>query len=241
MTKYFVYELIDPRDNTTFYVGKGTRQRHKAHESEARTGNNSINKAKCEYIRELWESGHNVEYKLHPCVDEMAAFDLEQQLIERYGRRIKGTGNLFNVDAGGRDRWRPKTSNKIVYVYDFSGTLVHTFTTTRKAADHFCVDPSVVSSRARRTKTYNDKWVLSYVELDNDVVAEIIQTNRPAKRKVQQCDMQWNVIAEYESTYAAGRSVPGIREDAIYSTLREFQTGKRKSPQAGGFLWRYVD
>lgn len=241
MTKYFVYELIDPRDNTTFYVGKGTQQRHKAHESEARTGNDSINKAKCEYIRELWESGHNVEYKLHSCVDEMAAFDLEQQLINQYGRRIKGTGNLFNVDAGGRDRWRPKTSNKMVYVYDFSGKLAHTFPTTRSAADYFGIDPSVISSRARATKPYNDLWVLAYNELSSDEVQAIVARNRPAKRKVLQCDDDWNTIAEFDSTYDAARSVQGIREDTIYTTIKAYQSGKRKSPRCGGFLWRFAD
>lgn len=235
----YVYVLTDPRDDIPFYIGKGTLYRFKAHESEARNNNDTINRAKCDFIREIWESGQNIKYELLACDDEMGAFTLEQQLIEKYGRRINNTGTLFNVDRGGRDRWRPKTSNKQVYVYDFTGELKHTFPTTRKAAEFFGCDPSVISSRTRRAKTFRDVWVLSYSEMTPDDVSNAMESNRPAKRKVEQCDDQWNVVAEFDSTYEAGRSI-GKRDDTIYSTIREFSLGKRKSPRCGGFLWRFA-
>ena len=37
MGAFYTYELIDPRDGTVFYIGKGNGSRRYAHEKEART------------------------------------------------------------------------------------------------------------------------------------------------------------------------------------------------------------
>ena len=36
--KYYVYHLIDPRDNSVFYIGKGTGNRINDHQKEALRG-----------------------------------------------------------------------------------------------------------------------------------------------------------------------------------------------------------
>jgi hypothetical protein len=238
--RHYVYILSDPRNSQPFYIGKGTAYRYKAHETEARMGNDTINKAKCDLIREIWESGNNISYELLPCDTHELTFDKEQELIRLYGRRINGSGILLNVDQGGRDRWRPKTSNRTLYVYDRQGHLQHTFPSARTAATFFQCNPSVVSSAGRRVKLFRDLWILTYQQQDSSFIQNIVTTSRPAKRRVAQCSLTGEVITTHQSTYEAGR-VCGLREDGVYSTLREFDIGKRKTATYGGFLWKWAD
>jgi len=236
---YYVYVLTDPRTSIPFYVGKGTKFRYKAHESEARTGNDSINKAKCDFIREIWESGHNIQYDLIACQDEDDAFSVEQELILKHGKRIDG-GLLFNIQNGGKDTRKPKTSHKQVLVYDTNGILQHTFASAVKAAQFFECDSSVVSKRARECRPFRDVWVLSYKEITVDEIQEAQTSHRKAKRAVNQCSLDGTLLVTHSSTYEAARSV-GLREDTIYCTIRDHLAGKRKSPAARGFLWSFAD
>lgn len=237
---HYVYTLVDPRTGVPFYVGKGTAYRYKAHETEARHHNNKINKAKCDHIREIWEAGLNVVYEFEPRASHEGAFDREQQLIKQHGRRVDGTGSLFNVDRGGRDRWRPKTSDRSVYVYNLTGERHLTFCNVREAATYFNCDPSVVSRVARRNKLFRDQWVVSYEDATISTVIMWSTGSRPAKRPVQQLTKDGVLVHTFASTYEAGRAV-GVRPDTIYATLRAVAIGKRKTAVAGGFVWRFVD
>lgn len=91
---YYVYELIDPRDDVVFYVGKGKRGRIDQHEPEARKGRQS---RKCARIREIEAAGLRiVKRKVSHHQDEMDAYQAEADLICEYG-----LANLTNVMLGG--------------------------------------------------------------------------------------------------------------------------------------------
>ena len=91
---WYVYELIDPRTDTVFYVGKGARNRLDAHEHEARSG---IKSHKCNKIRSIWEDGHQiVKRKVAQFWDEEAAYEHEAERIAEIGLT-----NLTNVLPGG--------------------------------------------------------------------------------------------------------------------------------------------
>ena len=102
--KYYVYQLIDPRSNTVFYVGKGTGNRAYSH-NEFKDGNN--NYYKDSIIKELHQQG------LTPIVEiverfanEQDAYDYEDKLIESIG-----IDNLTNITEGARpptkQGWKP--------------------------------------------------------------------------------------------------------------------------------------
>ena len=94
MAEYYVYELVDPRNNKVFYVGKGLRGRVDQHEREARKGKQS---KKCDLIREIEASGRSIiKRKVSAFQSEVYAFRAEAELIERY--RLE---NLTNVHPGG--------------------------------------------------------------------------------------------------------------------------------------------
>ena len=83
-TGYYVYFLIDPRDSSIFYVGKGIRGRLHQHVKETQSGN-FINTAKSDVIRSILASGGCVEEVVFAVArSEDEAFAIERQLIETF-------------------------------------------------------------------------------------------------------------------------------------------------------------
>jgi hypothetical protein len=82
MSLWYIYELIDPRDSTVFYVGKGKKNRIDAHEAEAKRGKQS---RKCDRIREIEAAGLSIEKrKVAFFTDEDEAYLAEWKLIQSH-------------------------------------------------------------------------------------------------------------------------------------------------------------
>lgn len=93
---YFVYALVDPRNQKIFYIGKGKNKRPFDHLSEAISG---VDTFKCRRIRKIIEAGfecYDVIY-LHKDLTEEEAFELEKQEIAKY----LPSGYLTNISLGG--------------------------------------------------------------------------------------------------------------------------------------------
>lgn len=82
---FYVYLLVDSRDETIFYVGKGIKQRFKAHEREWRSSKH-VNTDKCSRIGDIVARGGRVmAYRLADGLAELEAFATERQVIHRIG------------------------------------------------------------------------------------------------------------------------------------------------------------
>lgn len=93
--RYYVYVLIDPRDQEIFYVGKGCGNRHAAHLKEWRSGR-VVNAAKFAKIGAIVESGKEPISKiLMDGLHERRAFAEERLLIQQIG-----FANLTNMVQG---------------------------------------------------------------------------------------------------------------------------------------------
>lgn len=91
---FYVYDLIDPRDGKTFYVGKGTGDRLKEHVRDARKGEGG---PKCDRIREILAEGLTVEERIvKEFENEAYAYAYEKRRIARIGLE-----NLTNIAPGG--------------------------------------------------------------------------------------------------------------------------------------------
>jgi len=112
---YYVYGLIDTRDNEIFYVGKGNGSRYKSHLSgKFQKGDTS---GKYFLIRDILDSGFEVKSEiLFPYLDEESSLELEKILIYKLGRKILLEGNLTNIVPGGK--WKPGDS--IFYEENFN-------------------------------------------------------------------------------------------------------------------------
>ena len=78
--RFYVYILIDPRDNQVFYIGKGTANRIKHHEYEAR--NTDKNSKKLNKIRKIESLGLRIVSKrVENNISDSDAKELEMLLI----------------------------------------------------------------------------------------------------------------------------------------------------------------
>lgn len=103
---YYVYGLIDPRNNQYFYIGKGKGKRFSSHLKPKRL---DFNTAKLDKIKSIQEAGFEIKIEiLFPNLDEETAFELERITIYKLGREVFNEGILTNLNPGGR--WKPKDS-----------------------------------------------------------------------------------------------------------------------------------
>lgn len=98
MNNYYVYELIDPRSNLPFYVGKGTGNRCFVH-TNYETLENTTNPYKMNTINKIKEQNLEVVINIvEDSLDENTAYAIEESLIKRYGRKIyEINGILTNI------------------------------------------------------------------------------------------------------------------------------------------------
>ena len=96
--KYYVYALIDPRDEKVFYIGKGTDERLFCHEKESdKSPESQIEKLK--KIEEIEKNALNVKRViLHYGLTESQAFAAEAALINLLN--FKQETKLSNIVAG---------------------------------------------------------------------------------------------------------------------------------------------
>lgn len=88
--KYYVYELIDPRTDEVFYVGKGSGDRIDQHERETADG---VSSKKCNKIRKIQNEGFLIgKRKIAFFKDEKSAYEFEDERIRLYGKP-----NLTNI------------------------------------------------------------------------------------------------------------------------------------------------
>jgi len=92
--KYYVYHLIDPRDNFIFYVGKGSGNRIKQHISDAKAGKVQ-NAEKHRRIEDIHKAGLNVvELIVADNLTEDHAFIIERGMIQ--DMKHNGITNIAN-------------------------------------------------------------------------------------------------------------------------------------------------
>ena len=88
--KWYVYFLIDPRDNQIFYIGKGTGNRMFKHVANVKAGKEP-NPIKREIIQELWDEDKEPKYQINAYFwDEKAAYAHESKLIREYEPMANG-------------------------------------------------------------------------------------------------------------------------------------------------------
>ena len=101
----YVYLLVDPRDNTIFYVGKGKANRVFMHEEHVRKAKNSCLNEKEKRIKEILNSDQEViKYLVRVNLAKDEAFTVESVIINLLGISEMGDLNisvsLTNIQGG---------------------------------------------------------------------------------------------------------------------------------------------
>jgi hypothetical protein len=111
--KYYVYGLFDEND-LIFYIGKGTNKRYKNHRKNYKMGNITNYFLYCK-IKSIFNKGFDFTEKiLVDSLTEKEALEKELELINFYGKRIDGNGNLCNLLDGGT---QPLSIDEIKKIY----------------------------------------------------------------------------------------------------------------------------
>ena len=97
---YYIYGLIDPRNNEPFYIGKGQGSRCLDH---FKNTNREINTPKRAKIKKLKSLGFDPLIKIYVenIENEKIAYDIEEKIILQYGRKnYDKDGILTNICLG---------------------------------------------------------------------------------------------------------------------------------------------
>ena len=111
--KWYVYRLVDPRTDETFYVGKGQGDRVFAHASGdvSGIGDRETLEPKLQLIREIRGTGLDVSHIVHRhgIEEESAAYEVEAALIDAYpeltnragghGSGVRGPRSVREINA----------------------------------------------------------------------------------------------------------------------------------------------
>lgn len=95
---FYVYQLIDPRNDLPFYVGKGQWDRAWHHQRAVERGVSFCNARKTARISEILAAGYNVEVLI------VAEYDLESEALEHEWRMVDADPTLTNIMPGGIGR-----------------------------------------------------------------------------------------------------------------------------------------
>lgn len=118
---YYVYALVDPRDNKIFYIGKGRENRVFQHAEACIEGN--AHNLKLDTIRSIIAEGRQVEhYILRHNLEEREAYLVESTLIDMLTYpRFNHENQLTNIIAG-HHQWDEgiKDIEEINALYDCS-------------------------------------------------------------------------------------------------------------------------
>jgi hypothetical protein len=105
--QYYVYRLVDPRNNNTFYIGKGKGNRIFQHVNGAEKTKDEDDSLKIKTIKEIQKNGKKVIQIIHRWgLSEATAFELEAALIDAYEC-------LTNIVSGKRSDVSPSSVEQI--------------------------------------------------------------------------------------------------------------------------------
>lgn len=148
---YYVYRLLDPKDDSTFYIGKGTGNRMFEHLNQALE--NKVSRSKKETkILDLLNSGNEPKYVIHRHgMDEKTAFEVEAALIDAYPHLLNDHDGHGNQERGAR------TLREIKEQYELKAMPTPDFPT-------LLINVNNISNRLDRKVIYNQvkgHWVLN--------------------------------------------------------------------------------
>lgn len=124
--RYYVYCLVDPRDSTIFYVGKGCGNRVFEHAKNAVEQDDST--LKLDTIREIIAQGYDVKYYiLRHDLDEDIAYKIESTIIDLLTYPAFNTKTLLTNIVAGHHQWNEgiKTTDEITQLYNCTPLELH--------------------------------------------------------------------------------------------------------------------
>jgi hypothetical protein len=234
MAVVYIYGLIDPRNDSIFYVGFANDLNKRFHEHLNTNGkkreknthkDNVINKILAlglkPEIKILDECEHEYNNKLKICEHER----LERYYIQKYRNEGIKLTNLTDGGDGGCTYLKP------VYQYSEEGKFLKRYDSVNEVANTYGVSADIISKviDQRGKKSYRSTYLFSSEEKANSFVfKETKKDNIP----IIQLSKSGDFIKEYKSQKEAS-AITSIFQPNINHCL------KKERKHAGGFCWEY--
>ncbi len=145
---YFLYGHYKEDNKELFYIGIGRKRKGTLHSQiYSRAYQCSRHSRNYLWLRCYNKHGRIVKI-IYDNLTEKKCKELEIKLISKFGRIIDGSGVLCNISGGGEGRFKDKSNNKKIYVYNLQGTLINTFPSCNEAAEFYGLERRNVSRAA---------------------------------------------------------------------------------------------
>lgn len=225
---YYVYLLLDPRNfYAPFYIGKGKKGRWKDHLSPSRDGQNRF---KNSVITKIKATGQDIPVLIWQTnMSEKDAYDLEIELIARFGRRIDESGILTNLTLGGEGgrgiihthEFRERCRQRMLGAGSPTYGVGHTEEARRKI------------SEAKRASVAAGN-VTRHSEDHRQKLREDNAGGKATAKPIYQIGSDLQVITEWPSANAAAKAL-GLSKGNLCEATKD---GQRR--RVDSFYWRYV-
>ena len=236
---FYVYALVDPRNNLPFYIGKGRGNRPARHFAEARGSMTQwTNALKCRRLLAIERAGLKVlVVYLHQSLSETEAFNIETSIIRQYGRLVDNTGCLTNILTEGNQG--PRRYKKVGQ-YTLTCEFVEQYDSVQEAAAAVGVLPNTIGG-ALRGRTVGGKrmqtaggfrWAYPNTPLPVYISPEMLNDRK--HKPVTQLTLNGMPVAHWDSAKEAYNST-GIH----YTHISAVCTGGRRK-SAGGYRWMFT-
>ena len=215
---YYVYVLIDPRNEQPFYVGKGKGKRVTSHYYN-RASDKTDNPHKFKKIQKLKKLGYGPKYEIvFESSDEQAVLNEEKKLIQKWGRHGHDEGGILTNIRSGDEVSRKMCSP--VKQYNLFGEYIRSFPSCIAAAQ-FCGQDgsSMISACCKTNGGYKSTggyfWSYENEQLD-------LEWCFRKKRPVYQWDLYGNYVNRYPNAHIAKKSIFSEKPSSgkIYQSAR---------------------
>jgi hypothetical protein len=218
----YVYRLIDPRTGTTFYVGRGRRNRIFSHAAgkERPTEKEDSEALKLKMIRTIKSAGFQVEHVVHRHgMDETTAKEVEAALIDAYP-------GLANIQLGYQSDRGVMHAKEIVRKYEAEEAVfqhdVILINVNRSSEDRELIDATRYCWKISRQKAAKADYVLA-IRRGLIIGAFVAEDWLPAIPKN---------FPGFRAPATAGRF--GFRGREAPQDIRDMYVGKRVPPVSKG-------
>lgn len=221
---WYVYRLIDPRDGSTFYVGKGKGNRVFAHmRGEVAAVDDELLSNKLKQLREIRLAGLEVIHVIHRhgMADEKTAYEVEAALIDAYP-------GLTNIMSGaGSNEYGPAHIKELIATYQPETVVfqhkVLMISVNRSSKDVDLYDAVRFSWRVRVERARKAEFILATVRgivRGVYIADEWLESTRENFPEMP----SWDADDEFESTQ---KSRFGFRGRLVPPDIAKIYLGKK--------------
>lgn len=236
---YYVYELIDPRTDLPFYIGKGKDNRVYFHFSE-KSRAKSENPKKYDKIQKIRKDGYEPRIRIVEYFqNENEAYEYEESLIKKYGRKdIDVGGVLTNICESSRPPKLKGRTYKELYGEDWENQIQKRLKTKKERGNYGGVKKHTEETKRKISEKVSGENNPRFGIKMSDEIKEKIRKNRtPVCGEDNPRSKKWKLLSPEGQTYVI---VGGLKffcelHNISFATMSAAVLYDRRGPRKNGW------